>query len=148
MAAEKKFAFQLAAGLATNVLTESKYVKAGYIVVATTAERDALVTADQEILIAGSPVYVSSEGKTYRFVPNADGHTGTWKDDQATSGSFAYRGEVTYKEDLPESALEGDIYKVLKTKDPAGIEPDYADGHNYFAHMEDDPEHLGTKKLV
>ena len=57
--------------LMDGVVTESQYIKAGYIVVQSVAERDALLNKEtyhqRDILVAGSPVYVASEGKTYRW---------------------------------------------------------------------------------
>lgn len=63
------------------VLTESQYIKNGYIVVQTVAERDALldtsIYADRlDTLSDGQPVYVAEQNKTYRLSYN--GSTETW----------------------------------------------------------------------
>lgn len=62
---------------------QSQYVKAGYIVVSNIEERDALLDKstyeDRDILVAGSPVYVSEIQQTFRY----DGN-GNWEED-ATS---------------------------------------------------------------
>lgn len=138
-AAEKKFAFQLAAGLATNVLTESKYVKAGYIVVQNDVEQNALKiktgAADDEdgVVVPGTPIYNVAKGKAYRWLKTSVNSEGQdvygWVDEQSVSGSFAYKGHLQYTTSLPADALEGDIYTV-DSKNIGGI--DITDGHNYF----------------
>lgn len=55
---------------------ESKYIKSGYIVVQTLQERDALldktVYENRDILTNGTPVFVYSENKTYRYNATTD----------------------------------------------------------------------------
>lgn len=71
--AEKKFAFQLAAGLASDVLIESKYIQAGYIVVPDLTARGKLTiksATDDGVIVEGSLVYVASEKKSYRYTNN------------------------------------------------------------------------------
>ena len=64
-------------GITEGYVTESKYVKNGYIVVKTIEERDALLDTtiyeDKDILSIGCPVFVSDENKTYRYVGQDNG---------------------------------------------------------------------------
>ena len=58
-------------GATVGYVTESKYVKGGYIVVQTLDERDALLDKslyEDKELETGTPVFVASEGKTYRYM--------------------------------------------------------------------------------
>lgn len=58
-------------GATVGYVTESKYIKGGYIVVQTLDERDALLDKslyEDKELEAGTPVFVASEGKTYRYM--------------------------------------------------------------------------------
>ena len=128
--AEKKFAFELAAGLATQVLTQSKYVKGSYIIVKDIAERDALTictgTGENDgVIIPGSLVYVTEDKTSYRY-------NGTNYEEVKTAAvsSFNYKGEVENYSDLPTKPEFGDIYKVNKrTVDGTEV----TDGHTYFA---------------
>ena len=58
-------------GATVGYVTESKYIKGGYIVVQTLDERDTLLDKslyEDKKLEAGTPVFVASEGKTYRYM--------------------------------------------------------------------------------
>ena len=73
-------------GTTLGYVVESKYVKAGLIVVQTIEERDALVNENSGALVHGTPIYCAGTKKTYRyneqtklfsveptFIENADG---------------------------------------------------------------------------
>lgn len=70
-----KLGFQLESSLASKHLIDAEYVKGGYIVVSTIAERDALPIAandpdgqDHGVIVTGSLVYVAGNvNKTYRY---------------------------------------------------------------------------------
>lgn len=122
--------FELGSDLATRVLTHSKFIKAGYIVVQTIAERNALYTASQQVVVAGSPVYVASEKKTYRFDPTGKTDATRWIADtseSAASDAWKYKGSVNTSADLPAAANIGDIYTVTYADAAKTI----TDGKNY-----------------
>lgn len=57
-------------GATIGYVAEGKYIKGGYIVVQTLDERDALLDKtlyEDKELETGTPVFVTSEGKTYRY---------------------------------------------------------------------------------
>lgn len=73
-------------GTTLGYVVESKYVKAGLIVVQTIEERDALANENSGALVHGTPIYCAGTKKTYRynqetklfsveptFIENADG---------------------------------------------------------------------------
>lgn len=73
-------------GTTLGYVVESKFVKAGLIVVQTIEERDALVNENSGALVHGTPIYCAGTKKTYRyneqtklfsveptFIENADG---------------------------------------------------------------------------
>ena len=72
-------------GITEGYVTESKYVKGGYIVVQTIEERDGLLDKslyeDREIAI-GTPVFVFNENKTYRYMGEDNGPD-LWLEDTA-----------------------------------------------------------------
>ena len=72
-------------GATVGYIAESKFIKGGYIVVKTIEERDALLDKslyeDKEIA-EGTPVYVASENKTYRYHKQEDGSE-QWVEDTA-----------------------------------------------------------------
>ena len=76
----------LVPGITQGYVAESKYIKGGYIVVKTIEERDALLDTttyeDREALTVGSPVFVSDENKTYRYVGEESGPD-LWVEDTA-----------------------------------------------------------------
>lgn len=72
-------------GITEGYVTESKYVKGGYIVVQTIEERDGLLDKslyeDKKIAI-GTPVFVFDENKTYRYM-GEDSGPDLWLEDTA-----------------------------------------------------------------
>lgn len=66
----------LVPGATVGYIAESKFIKGGYIVVKTISERDALLDKslyeDKEIAV-GTPVFVSDENKTYRYMGEDSG---------------------------------------------------------------------------
>lgn len=73
-------------GTVLGYVVDSKFVKAGLIVVQTIEERDALVNGNSGALVHGTPIYCAGTKKTYRyneqtklfsieptFIENADG---------------------------------------------------------------------------
>lgn len=54
-------------GTTLGYVVESKYVKAGLIVVQTIEERDALVNENPGSLVHGTPIYCAGTKKTYRY---------------------------------------------------------------------------------
>ena len=76
----------LVPGITQGYVAESKYIKGGYVVVKTIEERDALLDTtiyeDREALTVGSPVFVSDENKTYRYM-GADSGPDIWVEDTA-----------------------------------------------------------------
>lgn len=133
--AETKFGFQIGSALASNHLTDSKYIQGTYHVVDDITARDALKIksgTDDGVIIKGSLVYVVDEEKTYRY-------DGTSYEEEASGGSggstvgWKYKGEVATAANLPTGPAKGDIYTVTsKVVDGETV----ADGHNYFAHMQ------------
>lgn len=75
----------LVPGATVGYIAESKFIKGGYIVVKTITERDALLDKsfyeDKEITI-GTPVFVSDENKTYRYMGENSGPD-LWLEDTA-----------------------------------------------------------------
>lgn len=73
----------LVPGTTAGIVTESKYIKGGYIVVQTIDEMNALldktVYEDSELFVNGSPVYVVEVNKVYR----RDVNVGEWVEDTA-----------------------------------------------------------------
>ena len=73
----------LVPGTTAGVVTESKYIKGGYIVVQTIDEMNALldksIYEDSELFVNGSPVYVVEVNKVYR----RDVNVGEWVEDTA-----------------------------------------------------------------
>ena len=75
----------LVPGTTVGYVVESRYIKGGYIVVKTVEDRDALLDTsiyeDRDVLVVGTPVFVSDENKTYRYL----GNTGpdVWQEDTA-----------------------------------------------------------------
>ena len=69
----EQWGFQINSSLASQHLTDAKYVQGGYIVVATEADRDALpvktgdTAATDGVVVNGSLVYVSDDSKAYRW---------------------------------------------------------------------------------
>lgn len=76
----------LVPGITQGYVAESKYIKGGYVVVKTVEERDALLNTatyeDREALTVGSPVFVSDENKTYRYMGEGSGPN-LWVEDTA-----------------------------------------------------------------
>lgn len=76
----------LVPGITQGYVAESKYIKGGYVVVKTIEERDALLDTatyeDREALTVGSPVFVSDENKTYRYMGEGSGPD-LWVEDTA-----------------------------------------------------------------
>ena len=76
----------LVPGITQGYIAESKYIKGGYVVVKTIEERDALLDTatyeDREALTVGSPVFVSDENKTYRYMGEGSGPE-LWVEDTA-----------------------------------------------------------------
>ena len=72
-------------GATVGYIAESKFIKGGYIVVRTIEERDALLDKslyeDREIAV-GTPVFVSDENKTYRYM-GEDSGPDLWLEDTA-----------------------------------------------------------------
>lgn len=87
-------------------VVESRFVQGGYVVVSTLTERNKLtddaVYEDRSALVHGSPVYVSSEKKTYRW--NAD--TEDWDEDEASTGSIEAELANYYNKAEVDSKLE------------------------------------------
>ena len=54
-------------GTTLGYVVESKYVKAGLIVVQTIEERDALANENSGALVHGTPIYCAGTKKTYRY---------------------------------------------------------------------------------
>lgn len=52
---------------ANNVVVEGKYVKGGYVVVATIAERNALKGENGENIVKGSLCYCQEDSKFYQY---------------------------------------------------------------------------------
>ena len=75
----------LVPGATVGYIAESKFIKGGYIVVKTISERDALLDKslyeDKEIAV-GTPVFVSDENKTYRYMGEDNGPD-LWLEDTA-----------------------------------------------------------------
>lgn len=72
-------------GITEGFITDSKYIKGGYIVVKDTTERDALTSTaiyEDKVLTIGTPVFVSDENKTYRYLGEGTGPD-IWQEDTA-----------------------------------------------------------------
>lgn len=81
-------------GATVGYVTESKFVKGGYIVVKTLEERDALLDKslyeDKEIVV-GTPVYVSDENRLYRYVGQ---ESSIWVEDTTDTDIAGLQEEV------------------------------------------------------
>jgi hypothetical protein len=68
-----KVGFQLESSLASKHLTDAVFIKGGYLVVSTLAERDSLVVATETIdgtIIKGSLCYCQEDSKLYQYDGN------------------------------------------------------------------------------
>ena len=85
---------------------ESRFVQGGYVVVPNLTERNKLtddaVYEDRSALVHGSPVYVASEKKTYRW--NAD--TQDWDEDETSTGNIEAELSNYYNKAEVDSKLE------------------------------------------
>ena len=59
-------------GITLNYVLESKYVKAGLIVVQTVEERDKVLNEIRNHIVNGTPIYVAGTHKTYRYNQEED----------------------------------------------------------------------------
>ena len=140
-------------GTAVGYVAESKYIKGGYIVVKTVEDRDALLDTsiyeDRDVLVIGTPVFVSDENKTYRYLGNIG--PDVWQEDTADMQQvldniddlqkivLSQKAEIDQKaskEDLAKTdAIVSDVQTILLSqkaeidnkadkKDIAGIELD------------------------
>ena len=112
--------FQLESSLASKHMTDAEYIKGGYIVVETTAERDALPVYDgttspvtDGIIVKGSLVYVAGTvNKSYRY-------NGTsWVEESGPSlGALDTNNSATQPvPTTPESFTSNiDLHKISKT---------------------------------
>ena len=114
----------LVPGATVGYVAESKFIKSGYIVVKTLEERDALldksIYEDKEITI-GTPVFVSDENKTYRYV----GEDITWKEDTAPADIEALQLNVsTLQAEILTKAEQSDLNNLsdITTNSIANIE--------------------------
>ena len=99
--AQTNLAFTLGSALATGQLTDSQYVKGGYITVATKTLRNALPKAGTNtdgIIIKGSMVYVQEENKLYINVTDLIEYvTGGETDEIAVAVSAEHVATATVK---------------------------------------------------
>lgn len=114
----------LVPGATVGYVAESKFIKSGYIVVKTLEERDALldksIYEDKEITI-GTPVFVSDENKTYRYV----GEDIIWKEDTAPADIEALQLNVsTLQAEILTKAEQSDLNNLsdITTNSIANIE--------------------------
>lgn len=89
-----KFAGIIEPGVASGIVTYSKYIQGTYIVVSDYAERDKIPTG---VLVSGTPVYISSLNETQRY-QEVDG-TATWVDDDSSEAFVGYYFENKFYED-------------------------------------------------
>lgn len=114
----------LVPGITQGYVAESKYIKGGYVVVKTIEERDALLDTatyeDREALTVGSPVFVSDENKTYRYMGEGSGPD-LWVEDTAdletvqSSISDLQQIVLDINSQLNEKATKEDITTVTDT---------------------------------
>lgn len=122
-------------GITEGFVAESQYIKGGYIVVKTIEERDALLSnplyEDRELPV-GTPVFVSDENKTYRYV----GESAIWVEN--TADLETVNGQIN---DLQQIAL--DINEQLNTKATmTDVEANFADVR---AQLVEQSAQIGTK---
>ena len=107
----------LVPGATVGYVAESKFIKGGYIVVKTLEERDALLDKslyeDKEITI-GTPVFVSDENKTYRYV----GEDTIWKEDTTPADILSLQSSVSeLQTELSTKASKEDLSVLSDTID-------------------------------
>ena len=107
----------LVPGATVGYVAESKFIKSGYIVVKTLEERDALLDKslyeDKEITI-GTPVFVSDENKTYRYV----GEDTIWKEDTTPADILSLQSSVSeLQTELSTKASKEDLSVLSDTID-------------------------------
>lgn len=107
----------LVPGATVGYVAESKFIKSGYIVVKTLEERDALldksIYEDKEITI-GTPVFVSDENKTYRYV----GEDTIWKEDTTPADILSLQSSVSeLQTELSTKASKDDLSILSDTID-------------------------------
>ena len=54
-------------GTTLGYVVEGKHIRGSLIVVQTLEERDALLNSGNQVLVNGTPIYVASNKKTYRY---------------------------------------------------------------------------------
>ena len=101
-------------GTTLGYVVESKYVRAGLIVVQTIEERDALVNSNSEALVHGTPIYVAGTHRTYRY--NASTKTFTVEPTiiEKPDGSLAIEGEDGSIQGLKLSITMDDLDPTLR----------------------------------
>ena len=110
-----KFAGIIEPGVASGIVTYSKYIQGTYIVVSDYSERDKIPTG---VLIEGTPVYISSLKKTQRC--HINNKVIEWVDDNASELSVGYYFEDKFYSDAEHTdeieALQDKLYVDLGKK--------------------------------
>ena len=111
-----KFAGIIEPGVASGIVTYSKYIQGTYIVVSDYSERDKIPTG---VLIEGAPVYISSLKKTQRC--HINNKVIEWVDDNASELSVGYYFEDKFYSDAEHTdeieALQDKLYVDLGKND-------------------------------
>lgn len=111
-----KFAGIIEPGVASGIVTYSKYIQGTYIVVSDYSERDKIPTG---VLVEGTPVYISSLKKTQRC--HINNKVIEWIDDNASELSVGYYFEDKFYSDAEHTdeieALQDKLYVDLGKND-------------------------------
>ena len=111
-----KFAGIIEPGVASGIVTYSKYIQGTYIVVSDYSERDKIPTG---VLVEGTPVYISSLNKTQRC--HINNKVIEWVDDNASELSVGYYFEDKFYSDAEHTdeieALQDKLYVDLGKND-------------------------------
>ena len=111
-----KFAGIIEPGVASGIVTYSKYIQGTYIVVSDYSERDKIPTG---VLVEGTPVYISSLKKTQRC--HINNKVIEWVDDNASELSVGYYFEDKFYSDAEHTdeieALQDKLYVDLGKND-------------------------------
>lgn len=111
-----KFAGIIEPGVASGIVTYSKYIQGTYIVVSDYNERDKIPTG---VLVEGTPVYISSLKKTQRC--HINNKVIEWIDDSTSELSVGYYFEDKFYSDVEHTdvieALQDKLYVDLGKND-------------------------------
>ena len=117
---------------ADNVVVDSKYVKGGYIAVATIDERDSLKGENGQNIIAGSLCYCQEDSKFYQY-------NGTnWEERKFNSDKLdIYTSKSGYKQSLEFKIndIDNGVYYFIKAETYTNHSAPIDDSASFFNHL-------------